>query len=86
MRIGPALVLATLVLAGCQDRTPEAPRARTVLEFLEDESALERAWAACRNDPGGLGRTPECVNAGSAKERLMVLGRERAMAGLKGKG
>jgi hypothetical protein len=82
-----------LILAACSDKanersssrstTPEPPNARTVLEFLEHPEALEETWAKCRNDLGGLGATGECVNAGHAKERLMMLGRERAIQSLK---
>lgn len=82
----PALFIsAASLLSACQDSAPVPPQPRTVLAFLEDEAALEKAWSACRNDPGGLGRTPDCVNAGQAKSRLLMLGRERAVAGLKGK-
>lgn len=86
------LFLALLALVACNDggadkRTTtdlDAPRAaRTVLQFLEDRAALDEAWSRCRNDPGGIGRTPDCVNAGYAKERLMMLGRERAIESLK---
>ena len=88
------LVTALLALAACNDRTdrnesPPAPspsqaaRARTVIEFLEEPAALEEAWARCRNDPGGIGQTPDCANAGHAKERLMMLGRERAIESLR---
>ena len=57
--------------------------ARTVLDFLENPAALEESWARCRNDPGGIGQTPECQNAGHAKERVMMLGRERGIDSLK---
>ena len=87
------LILGVLALAACNDgrenqRTapPAASAARpvrTVLQFLEDEAALNDAWGRCRNDPGGIGRTVECENAGHAKERLMMLGRERAIESLK---
>jgi len=91
------LVAALLALAACKDRAdqnPSAPapspsqaalqpRARTVIEFLEAPAALEEAWARCRNDPGGIGQTPDCANAGHAKERLMMLGRERAIESLR---
>ena len=54
-----------------------------MLQFLEDPAALDETWSRCRNDPGGIGRTPDCENAGYAKERLMMLGRERAIESLK---
>lgn len=82
-----------LMLAACGDKAndkstnrsapPEPAKARTVLEFLENTEALDETWAKCRNDPGGLGATADCVNAGYAKERLMMLGRERAIQSLK---
>lgn len=87
------LLSALLALVGCdQNASAPAPspsqaalqpRARTVIEFLEAPAALEEAWARCRNDPGGIGQTPDCANAGHAKERLMMLGRERAIESLR---
>lgn len=53
--------------------------------FLKDQAALEKAWSAWRNDPGGLGRTLACVNPGRAESRVLMLGRERVIAGLKEK-
>ncbi|MGJ0532750.1 EexN family lipoprotein [Methylocystis sp.] len=90
----PLLVFGSLLmLAACGDKardkspsrstSPEPPKVRTVLEFLENPEALDETWAKCRNDLGVLGATGECVNAGYAKERLMMLGRERAIQSLK---
>jgi hypothetical protein len=84
--------LAVLALIACNDSVADrrstsaadgSRPARTVLQFLEDPAALDETWTRCRNDPGGIGRTPECENAGYAKERLMMLGRERAIQSLK---
>ena len=73
-----------LWLAACNGSDlPAAPESRTVLQFLEDPRGLEDTWARCRNDPGGVGQTADCRNAGAAKERLMMLGRERAIRSLK---
>ncbi len=82
------LVLGLSVLLGltaCDgpDRSAR-PESRTVLEFLEDPQGLEETWGRCRNDPGGIGENAECRNAGAAKERLMMLGRERAIRSLRG--
>lgn len=92
--IRPAIALALLAAVGaCNDSAPPAqptageasqkPKSRTVLQFLEDPAALDEAWARCRNDPGGIGDTADCRNAGHAKERIMMLGRERAIKSLK---
>jgi hypothetical protein len=93
MRRRRLILCMLLALAACTDKTkdkqparvitPEPPKARTVLHFLENPQALEEIWAKCRNDPGALGTSAECVNAGYAKERLMILGRERAIQSLK---
>lgn len=83
--IRPALAFALFAsLGACNDPGPPAqPRSRTVLQFLEDPAALDDTWGRCRNDPGGIGDTPDCRNAGHAKERIMMLGRERAIQSLK---
>ena len=91
--------VTALAAAGCrddarqgQDTRPRPPRqeatliaaqSRTVLQFLENTALLDETFARCRNDPGGLGQTPDCRNAGHAKERLMMLGRDRAIQRLK---
>lgn len=88
------ILSAVLMLTGCNDKANETPsthstpseptKTRTVIEFLESPEALDETWSKCRNDPGGLGKTADCVNAGYAKERLMMLlGRERAIKSLK---
>lgn len=45
---------------------PSPPSARTVAAFRADPAALDEALRRCRNDPGGLGRTPDCLNAAEA--------------------
>lgn len=76
-------VLLGLTACDGPDRSAR-PESRTVLEFLEDPQGLEETWGRCRNDPGGIGQKAECRNAGAAKERLMMLGRERAIRSLRG--
>jgi hypothetical protein len=90
MRRSLPILCTVLALTACTDKAndkraeqPAPPKAPTVLEFLESPQALEELWPKCRNDPGGLGTSPACVNAGYANERLMMLGRERAIQSLK---
>jgi hypothetical protein len=79
-----ALCLPTLLLAACNGSDqPARSKTRTVLAFLEDPRGFEETWMRCRNDPGGIGQSADCRNAGAAKERLMMLGRERAIRSLK---
>lgn len=90
----PRLIFGLLLmLAACSDKandnsssrsnSPEPPKARMLLELLENPDALDDTWAKCRNDSGGLGATGECVNASYAKERPMMLGRDWAIQSLK---
>ena len=93
-----ALAGIVLLVTGCGDQSIPASNGeaksgaasasstaqpRTVRYFLEHPSELDEVWKRCRNDPGGVGTSPECVNAGHANERAMMLGRERALRSLK---
>lgn len=72
-----------LVLAGCgegDDNREAAPPARTgatspavsprtVNWFLDNPGALASEWDRCRNDPGGIGTSAECINVSEARRR-----------------
>lgn len=86
-----------LLLAGCGDQSNDASTsndrspdqlvgratAPTVVWFLENPDALEGTWKLCRSNPGEHGSKVACVNAGQAHERVLMLGRERALSSLK---
>jgi len=63
------VLVATLVavVVSCAPG-PEAAR-HTVADYRADASLRREVFHQCRNDPGGLGKTPDCVNAREA-ERL----------------
>lgn len=77
------ILLATLVGAAmsCSPGPPVA--GHTVSDFRADAALRREVFARCRNDPGGLGQTPDCVNAREA-ERLESRGslRDQAPVGL----
>jgi hypothetical protein len=98
MKALPAVSLAVLLLlGGCDeqsdktsissDSSPEQLVSRatapTVVWFLENSDALEKTWKLCRSSPGDHGSKPACVNAGHAHERVLMLGRDRALSSLK---
>lgn len=98
MKALPAIFLTvSLLLVGCgeqsnetstgSDSNPEQLVSRatapTVLWFLENPEALESTWKLCRANPGEYGLKSACVNAGQAQERVLVLGRERALNSMK---
>jgi hypothetical protein len=73
-------------LAGCGegDKRPEdAPSpamsgeqspqpAKTVSWFIEHPDELQATLKACRDNPGALGKTPDCVNASAARDKITV--------------
>jgi len=61
-----------LALAGCS-----AEETKTVVWYLQPENkpALDAKLAECRNNPGELGKTPNCVNARKAAERIFMGGK-----------
>ena len=63
----PVLAVAALCAAsGC---SPSAVAAHhTVAEYRADAVLRHQQMAACANDPGTLGATPDCVNARQASQ------------------
>jgi hypothetical protein len=73
-------------LAGCGEsnkRAEEAPSpamsgqqspppAKTISWFIEHRDELQATLKACRDNPGALGNTPDCVNAGAARDKITV--------------
>jgi hypothetical protein len=65
------LVLLTTMLTGCS-RQPStsvpklSDRVFTVDEFLAQPDLRKKVSAVCRNDPGRMGATPNCVNVRGA--------------------
>lgn len=64
------LFLLTMLAGTAVSCTPSPPVARhTVSKYRADASLRREVFAECLNDPGGIGQTPDCVNAREA-ERL----------------
>jgi hypothetical protein len=69
--------LTLLTLASC---TREADVARHTLEdYRADKPLRQEMFKKCTNDPGTLGKTPDCINALEA-ERLESYGSLRNSA------
>lgn len=71
------LVLMLLGFAGCA-RQPDAAR-HTVDDYRADKTLRQDVFKKCANDPGTLGKTPDCINANEA-ERLESFGSLRNSA------
>jgi hypothetical protein len=60
-----------LGLVACS-RQPEAAR-HTVENYRADKSLRQETFKRCADDPGSLGKSPDCINAREA-ERLESIG------------
>ena len=62
------MIVATAFLTACGAKEEN----HTVDWFKQPENnqVLTETVAACKNDPGGLGKTPNCVNADEAKRQI----------------
>jgi hypothetical protein len=80
-----ALVAAGLTGCGESDKRPKgapppapvsgndsAQPAKTVSWFIEHRNELQATLKACRDNPGELAKTPDCVNASAARDKIIV--------------
>lgn len=59
---GPKLCIGTLLLLACASCGSPSGSARTVSYFQAHPKEREALFKRCADDPGDLGKTPECVN------------------------
>ena len=78
MKCVAALVMTTLLVA-CSE-PPPAPVIK-VSEFLADESLRVHHLRSCRDNPGELGPTPNCRNAGQAEGKARLERMNKALGG-----
>ena len=63
-------VVAALVMTGIAACTPEGNVARYTVEAYRANATLRRETVSrCVNDPGTLGRSPDCINAREAERQ-----------------
>lgn len=89
----PFLALACSLLVACgeenaktsaQDPDP-APQAdasapiKTVIYLLEHPDEHDAITQRCKDDPGSLAKTPDCINAAEARKRIFTWGRDEAL-------
>ncbi|MDQ8727533.1 EexN family lipoprotein [Bradyrhizobium sp. LHD-71] len=74
-------------LTGCGDNDPQPTATtppppvsgdasrqptRTVAWFIDHRAELQAILGACRDNPGDLGRTTDCINANEADDRITI--------------
>ena len=68
LRLGLVVtILSTVSCAPAPDRA-----AHTVEEYGQDAQLRNSQMGRCVNDPGTLGRSPDCINAREAERRASV--------------
>ncbi|MEH6433856.1 EexN family lipoprotein [Massilia sp. DD77] len=74
------ILLMHLAVTGCKREVPLVPADRiyTVEEYLAHPDLRLRVSAACSNDPGRIGRDPNCVNVHRA-DRVASAGNASGM-------
>jgi len=79
---GARLCLGIVVTIGSAACAPSPDEARFTVDYYRAHPEVREAkLAACSNDPGELGRTPDCVNARQAA-RLEGVGSLRDLPAL----
>ena len=70
-RLAILLLTGATALVGCND-ADKGQQAKTVGWFLDHRDELTTALKACRDNPGELAKTPNCVNANEARKKAFV--------------
>ncbi len=65
------LIAAVAGLTGCNESDPNR-QTKTVGWFFEHRDELQVTLKACRDNPGELAKTPNCVNAVEARNKVTV--------------
>jgi hypothetical protein len=73
MRVATSILLVTVAtaLTGCNEASNSRPT-NTVGWFLDHREELAITLKACRDDPGALGKTPNCINANEARNKITI--------------
>jgi hypothetical protein len=65
------LIAGVAGLTGCNEVTTSR-QTKTVGWFFDHRDELAVTLKACRDNPGELGKTPNCVNANEARNKVTV--------------
>jgi hypothetical protein len=64
-------IAVAAALTGCND-ADKGQQTKTVGWFLDHRDELAMALEACRDNPGALGKTPNCINANEARNKITI--------------
>jgi hypothetical protein len=72
------LIIVATALTGCNE-VDKGQQTKTVGWFLDHRDELAVALKGCRDNPGELGQTPNCINANEARNQVTVQEMEDAL-------
>jgi hypothetical protein len=65
------VIAVAATLTGCNE-ADRGEQTKTVGWFLDHRDELAVAIKACRDNPGELGKTPNCINANEARNKITI--------------
>ena len=71
MKASILVIAVAAALASC-DETDRSHQTKTVGWFLDHRDELAMALKACRDNPGELEKTPNCINANEARNKVTI--------------
>jgi hypothetical protein len=71
MKTSILLIGVAAALASCNEADTNS-QAKTVGWFFEHRNELQLALKACRDNPGELAKTPNCINANEARNKVTI--------------
>ncbi|MGY3413023.1 EexN family lipoprotein (plasmid) [Bradyrhizobium sp. 155] len=73
MRLNTSILALSLAAAlpGCSE-ADKSQQTNTVGWFLDHRDDLAVAIKVCRDNPGELGKTPNCINANEARNKITI--------------
>ncbi|MCK1494391.1 EexN family lipoprotein [Bradyrhizobium sp. 180] len=71
MKASILVITVAATLTGCNE-ADRGEQAKTVGWFLDHRDELAVAIKACRDNPGELGKTPNCINANEARNKITI--------------
>lgn len=72
------LLAVAAALSGCNE-VETGQQTRTVGWFVDHRDALAVALRACSDNPGDLNKTPNCINANEARNKVTIQEMEDAL-------
>ncbi|MGY3506672.1 MULTISPECIES: EexN family lipoprotein [unclassified Bradyrhizobium] len=70
-RLAILLLTVSTALTGCND-ADKGQQGKTVSWFLDHQDELATTLKTCRDNPGALGTTADCINANEARNKNTI--------------